>query len=149
MNLKTQRIKIPNWTVKVTGWRELHIEQFYVKPTYLGVMEGSTRGINRAILQHLPKRASAVFCGGPDADAIPVHFTPLSEEQMDCPLPDFLCMALVTSEPVRDETYDEDTTHSRVVCCWFTSDLDRSIEAILLGGIHPFPWDACAQNWGV
>lgn len=149
MKPSSHRIRPPRWQVHIPRWKELGIEQFHVAPSYLGVLEGSTESVNKEIVEELPARAGAIFCGKRAAGMIPIHYAKPTEAEMRKPFPDFLCMALAISEPVKDETFDDETLYSRVVCCWFTGDLNRSIEALLLDGIQPFAWDDYAQNWGV
>jgi hypothetical protein len=133
------------WSVQIPDWKKLWIQQFYFKPTYLGVLEGTIRYINQETISCLPEKANAIFRVSRTA----VYFQMPTAEHLERPLPDFLCMALVTSKPVEDETYDEYTLYSRVVCCWFTNDLNRTVGDLIRDGIHPFPWEKYAENWGV
>jgi hypothetical protein len=150
MNISsTSQITLPSWTINIPGWKELEIEQFHASPTYMGVLEGNTQIINRAIIGELSERAAAVFCGRRKAGLIPVHFQQPNEPEMQNPFPAFLCMALAMAAPVQNDDMDDDTLYSRVACCWFTNDLNRNIESLILEGIRPFSWDDYAQNWGV
>ena len=134
--------------LKVPHWRDLGIETFHVVPTYHRVLEGSTVGINRHIIRHLPERVMGIFFRGRAAGATPIHFRQPSAAEMKRPFPDFLCMALATSGPVMDKTYDEDTMWSQVVCCWFTNDIDCGLQPLLRAGIRRFRWDDYAENCG-
>ena len=82
--------------LKVPHWRDLGIERFHVVPTYLGVLEGTTVGINRMVIRRLPAQVSEIFFGE-RAGATPIHFRQPSAAEMKRPFPDFLCMALATS----------------------------------------------------
>ena len=145
---KTQQskfIRMPKWKVSFDGWMDLEIEQFHIEPTYLDVLMGSTDTINRMIIKTLPERVSRILC----AADIPVSFVKPTRAKMKLPFPDYLCIALAISEPVKNQTYSEEDDLSRVACCWFASNLNHSIEALILDGIRPFDWDKIAQNSGI
>lgn len=79
-------------------------------------------------------------------DAVPFYTHPLSVSALAKPLPDFLCLALLHSTPVKDETLDDDTIYSRCVYAWFTSNLSLEVNELLKTGIRRFAWEKHALN---
>ena len=138
-----------SWQIEIPGHGQLTIQGFHLEPTYGGFSEGNVFGANRAICSKLRELAVTTFYGKRDPNEIGVHFVTPTIEELKQPLPGFLCMALVRSEPIKDATYDEDTLWSEVVCCWFTDDVSQNINSMILAGIRAFPWEKFAKNGGV
>jgi hypothetical protein len=138
---------MPRWWVTVPGWRELVVEKVHIEPTYLGFLEGTTESINqRLMLQSLPRRAGIMVGATSEDEVIPFYTRPLAASALKRPLPDFACLALLYSTPVKNETLDDDTISSRCVYGWFTNDLSAGMEELLRTGIRRFAWEKHAVN---
>jgi hypothetical protein len=79
-------------------------------------------------------------------EVIPFYTRPLAASALKRPLPDFACLALLYSTPVKNETLDDDTISSRCVYGWFTNDLSAGMEELLRTGIRRFAWEKHAVN---
>lgn len=145
-NPRSEYIRLPKWRVAIPRWRELAVEKVHIEPTYLGYLEGTTEFINRNLFQKLRKRAGFLVGATSEKEVVPFYTRPVPASAMVKPLPDFLCLALLYSTPVQDKTLDEDTTSSRCVYAWFTSDLSVGIDELLRTGIRRFAWDKHAVN---
>jgi hypothetical protein len=137
---------MPRWRVAIPRWRELVVERLHIEPTYSGYLEGTTNGINRHLLRSLSRRAGFMVGAKLENDAVPFYTRPLSVSALAKPLPDFLCLALLHSTPVKNETLDADTVYSRCVYAWFTSNLSLEVNELLKTGIRRFAWDKHALN---
>jgi len=137
---------MPRWRVAVPGWRELVVGRLHIEPTYRGYLEGTVEDINRHLIGTLRTRAGFMVGATTETDAVPFYTRPLKGPAIRTPLPDFLCLALLYSTPVKDATLDEDTIASRCVYAWFTNDCSAGANELLRTGIRRFAWDKHAIN---
>jgi hypothetical protein len=63
-------------------------------------------------------------------------------------LPGFICIVLLTSSPVMDDTYDDEVLYSRLVYCWFAEAIDLPVDQLLKNAIQPFEMGSICGELG-
>lgn len=129
--------------------RSVRVSGFFAESTYAGFLEGSVSRMNSAIVESLPNKVEQVFATGQGPKAIAIRFARPTAGKMAKPLPQYLCLVRLTSHPIPNETCDEYTTGSHIVCAFFTDDLDRPVSALVSDHITAFNWAKLAENYGV
>jgi hypothetical protein len=114
----------------------VYIEQFFIRASFEGFLEGAARSISKEVLKRLPGDIAKVFwdCSAtlilePDQEILPAFTFIAHLESSDC-VPD-----------------QEPGDYSRLLVAWFDDDIDAPPVQLAQRALRDIDWDQHAENW--
>jgi hypothetical protein len=113
--------------------RKLSVQQFLVRRSVLGVLEGSSAMIRRHVLAGAKKEAERIFGAA---------FGFLLSEPAEGPLPEYqIYVELLSFTPIK-----KGADCSSLVCSWFESAIPEKPADYIAEKIQSIDWDAHAKD---
>jgi len=121
---------------KLDSGRQIEIEEFFLRSTATGCIEGSPGSISKHVLEHLPKVIRTLFWDTkatlilkPAQEFLPAYTFIAHLQCMDC-------------VPNGDSGY-----YSRLLVAWFHDDIRATPVRIAHRSLKKLDWDQHAENW--